>query len=1249
MPFKDIEFDQFKAQARQREGRSTDAVEDVKVFRAFEALSAKTDIKAKPTCVATCDQYVIVGCNNGSLMSFRIVDESKMTLELHKTKKLSKAIKQLEVIDHPQMHLLLVLSNGTITAHLPDDLVQQSEKGSVSGVSTYFSVDPKPPFSIAFQKARRRFTIFTYGRGSGKWEQDAEMFVPDWVLGTEWVGKSLEKQGKRRQSLCLAYKSEYSIVDIDSGKITKVPLSLDSNGPCLKATQDQELLLATNHLGLFINDQGTLEAKSTISWTANPVEIRLCAHYIMAAMPDGSIEISSLLDLEQAHVQTVEAQGGNPVLSIHADSNRCVVLTKDGVQVLQLCSLLEQVATYLQHARVKQAESLLLMTKPSASQLADFHAEAGWVLFKELRFQDALDHLSKSNVDPRDVIQCFPDLRLEEFPYVPKHPEAAKQDIFALVTEGKKLAKRKSPSSCTHREILERSNADLCKQAKFWLSDYLWKFCLKHGRDRCVIAQSRVAGSGTDKKKSKGPSSGFSTEQVVFVTPADSAVQVAVDTALLMLNVMHGEMDESDIAHEPVRAGVNLVVHGASSSTQLAENNELYPFCLEDLLFPKNQCQLTICEYFLISRRRFDTLALLYLSHNLLKKALEVWSHLGSGQFKERACRMHPDARKRSSIPSTFIPTQNLITPLPNLPSPTASLVGGVGLPLQPLQTELASKHPGLWRSASLLSQLAASDLLWQYSAWCLQTAPLLGIQIFTAPPLPSRLVPTEPPPEGGFGSRDAPLRLQLLDPARVLNFLKEQPRVGSHDLVQMYLEHLAPHTHKYHQDLAELYLRRVVSLQIPPALRHKAAAAAQSAAFSPPASPSGTHATRRTSSPPSPPDSDQVSLSGLRQVSPGQEPGLLGQARKKLYAFLNQSDHYQPSLLLQMAEDNELWQELVVLYKKLSLHRKVLEVFIFKIRDPLGAAEYCRTTWQKLHTPSLTHTVALGLGEFPGLLFVSTAEANSTSSEQPKEQDAKGKDAKAGQKSSEPSTALFETLVDIYCSPAYRQASSKWAQENSSSFSSTSCSSSSSSSSSFSKETEKQQTQRSDYQQQVVALLTHYHAYTDPVRVLKKLPPDFPLFSLGPYLSAVIPRTIHARRTSQVVKNLCRQDHLEAKSACIDARSASFLIQDNGPVCAYCRKWIGVVAFRTMPVPQPPGGPEIQSDCRFPKDFLAANPELAETAHKVVHYRCAEDYHKLMSARMTRSSDAAAARSRGRKKSRGNSPDPEEGRTSFT
>eukprot|EP00808_Paulinella_micropora_P030349 g47898.t1 len=1152
--------------------------EDLKVFRPFQALSAKTDIKAKPTCVATWDEYVIVGCTNGNLLSFRIVDERKMTLALHKQKKLSKAIKQMEVLNHPQMHMLLVLSNGSVTAHFPDSLVQQPDKGAITAISTYFAVDPKPPFSIACQKTRRRLTIYCYSKASGKWEQDAELAVPDWVLGTEWIGKSREPGG-RRERLCLAYKTEYSIVDIDSGQITKVPLSLDSSGPCLKATQDHELLLATNNLGLFINDQGTLEAKSTISWTASPVEIRLCAHYIMAAMPDGSIEISSLLDQEEAHVQTIPTiPGDNAVLSMHADSNRCVVLSKDGVQVLQLSFLLEQVATYLQHARVQQAENLLLRTNPSPKQLGDFHAEAGWVLFKELRFQDALDHFAKSSVDPRDVIYCFPDLRMEEFPYSPKHPQAPQQDISALVTEGKRLAKRKATASYTHREIMERSKADLCKQAKFWLSDYLWKFCLCHGR-----AKSNNVGAPASSFSSRG-----GDREAALRGLADPAVQSAVDTALLMLNVMHGEMDESDIAHDPTaRSGV--VVHGASSSSsQLAENNELYPFCLEELLLPKNNCHLTVCEFFLISRRRYDTLALLYLSHQLVKKALEVWKQLGSGQFKERACRMHPDSPAYTASSSSSFPTLE---------------------PPSPAQMSAAAKHPGLFRTVGLLAQLAACPMLWEYAPWCLQAQPQVGIQIFTGPAQSSSAVPSSVP-EGGLGSRSAPLRLQPLDPARVLGFLKEQPRVGAFDLVQLYLEHLAPTTPKYHQQLALLYLRKVVSLQLPPTARPKLPVAAAQPA------PSSVAGSSSSSSLPR----------GASSTVPGQEPGLLGQARKKLLAFLNQSNHYEPRLLLKLAEENELWQELAVLYQKLGMHRHVLQVFVFQLRDTKGAAEYCKRTWLRMQAPSLEHHVAKGLAESaaldPSLVSLSSAPALQVARPDPSPPEGKLESEpppELANRARQEGSAVFETLVEIYCSPAYQQAWKSWQDPTQRDISS---------SSSYSDlEEDKERAKEKDlgfrpvdgcdYQQQVVALLTHYHAYTNPVRVLKKLPPDFPLFALRPYLSAVIPRTIHARRTSQVVKNLCRQDHLEAKSMWIDHRSASFLIQDSGPVCAYCRKSIGVAAFRTMPVPKIQGGPDISSDCRYPNDVVTANPDLTATAHKVVHYRCAEDYNKMITARL--------------------------------
>jgi hypothetical protein len=62
-------------------------------------------------------------------------------------------------------------------------------------------------------------------------------------------------------------------------------------------------------------------------------------------------------------------------------------------------------------------------------------------------------------------------------------------------------------------------------------------------------------------------------------------------------------------------------------------------------------------------------------------------------------------------------------------------------------------------------------------------------------------------------------------------------------------------------------------------------------------------------------------------RVRPGEEPGLLGAVRRKLFDLLQNSAFYSVSAVLEQARDTTLYEEMIVLHAKLNAHSEVLKV----------------------------------------------------------------------------------------------------------------------------------------------------------------------------------------------------------------------------------------------------------------------------------------------------------------------------------
>jgi hypothetical protein len=98
-------------------------------------------------------------------------------------------------------------------------------------------------------------------------------------------------------SICVAYKKEYTLLSTDFGEVTDAPVPLEGGVPAIQLINDRELLLsANNDLGIFINYKGDPVARNPICWSKAPLKMTVCGHYLVAVLPNNTVEVISLLD-----------------------------------------------------------------------------------------------------------------------------------------------------------------------------------------------------------------------------------------------------------------------------------------------------------------------------------------------------------------------------------------------------------------------------------------------------------------------------------------------------------------------------------------------------------------------------------------------------------------------------------------------------------------------------------------------------------------------------------------------------------------------------------------------------------------------------------------------------------------------------------------------------------------------------------------------------------------------------------------
>lgn len=177
-------------------------------------------------------------------------------------------------------------------------------------------------------------------------------------------------------------------------------------------------------------------------------------------------------------------------------------------------------------------------------------------------------------------------------------------------------------------------------------------------------------------------------------------------------------------------------------------------------------------------------------------------------------------------------------------------------------------------------------EIILQYSRWVLENEPELGLKIFTA---------------------DLP-ETEQLDRSVVLEFLRN-------NFLQLeipYLEHLVhfwnDKTSFFHTTLLLRYRQKVAPLL-----------------------------------------SKYVESIGDAVPPPaGQEPGELGELRRKLLDFLEISDHYTTQGLPTLLLNEGLCEERAIVVGKLGQHEEALSIFIYVLNNSKRAEEYCLSVYKK-------------------------------------------------------------------------------------------------------------------------------------------------------------------------------------------------------------------------------------------------------------------------------------------------------------
>ncbi|KAK9768178.1 hypothetical protein K7432_001374 [Basidiobolus ranarum] len=407
--------------------------------------------------VETFDKNVYVGTTDGHIYHYlatdlSLSDDDNENAQLIQKRNLGVGKKAVErVVAIPSISKLIALCDSTILFFTLPDLspIPHEIMAPIKGITCLcFDQGNKSTQNnrVSMCAVKRRVVQF-YQLGDGA-TLEREISLPDGAVTI----------CRFENHLCLADAYSYKIVDIrNSRAIDLIPTSKGSSEwgiknsnpslrPIVTVVDKGEFLLTTaaagahilfeSSLGMFVTSSGD-PTRGTLQWPSYPRAIGVHYPYIVALLRNNTVQIHNLLD--QKLMQSFGFTRAMEIRSIFETNGieisvpsildvsqkvsrlaRTFLITKDSLLTLAPLPLITQVDNLLDTNRVEEAldvaedaRSTIMSTKRDEQmryELEYTYRKAGFIYLGETLFDDALGLFQKGNLDPRVLINLFPDI-----------------------------------------------------------------------------------------------------------------------------------------------------------------------------------------------------------------------------------------------------------------------------------------------------------------------------------------------------------------------------------------------------------------------------------------------------------------------------------------------------------------------------------------------------------------------------------------------------------------------------------------------------------------------------------------------------------------------------------------------------------------------------------------------------------------------------------------------------------------------
>ncbi|KAI9499126.1 vacuolar sorting protein 39 domain 2-domain-containing protein [Zychaea mexicana] len=267
---------------------------------------------------------------------------------------------------------------------------------------------------------RKKLLVFVWK--DTEFHETKELNIPDRIKAMAWVGNT---------KICLGFAAEYALMDVDQDKLTELfapsgpaeqgpmstlnslynTMSIGSRGgkPMVTKIPNNEMLLARDHVSIFLGLDGTPTRKVGIEWSGAPEQMVGYSYpYVIAILPK-HVEVRNIQSL--ALVQQIELSSAR-----FLNQGKLVyVASTSQIWRLTPYSFSTQIDQLVEKHEYQEAVSLLdqidaVLVENKKEKLRLIRTLYAHDLFRHGEYDTALSIFQELDTDPADVIRLYPEM-----------------------------------------------------------------------------------------------------------------------------------------------------------------------------------------------------------------------------------------------------------------------------------------------------------------------------------------------------------------------------------------------------------------------------------------------------------------------------------------------------------------------------------------------------------------------------------------------------------------------------------------------------------------------------------------------------------------------------------------------------------------------------------------------------------------------------------------------------------------------